>query len=473
MPYLDPPDTIVMEATLEARNLLARKKLGDIVYRHLGWALGRGGYDDDGSSSTAASQTITIGIQPVDGDTVTIGEEDLTARALVSNGTTEFLIGVDTDATAVNLANTIEANPILMDYFTAAAASSVVTVTSKVTGGIGNFIPLAASGPWATLGGSTFQGGTGESGGNPVKITPIVDNATEAFCLLEVLSNTFDVGDGFSLNGCTFFIDVNFAAGPTIPVTVQNIVDAINDSDDVRVKRMVLATVDTGNPNRFFVTTLITGQVSNAYPVVLIDLPFTTNFQIVTPMGGGLSSDLEDPAYPVPSGVGTTLLPFVLPDGAIEQPDETSVSFVVRCPEGMVGLNGYGEIGIYVEVLQSNFSPEVGQFLVLSFTLGSPVIVNVQSHNLNVDDPVTLTTTGSLPTGLSAGTTYYIQNPTADSFELSAVPAGPSIAASGIYSGDTTLNTGLSRQVLYAVGHFPLQSKNDRMLLTYRVVIHY
>ena len=35
----------------------------------------------------------------------------------------------------------------------------------------------------------------------------------------------------------------------------------------------------------------------------------------------------------------------------------------MRLPEGAVGLDSYGELAIWVEVLSSNFAPEVGRQL--------------------------------------------------------------------------------------------------------------
>lgn len=45
--FLDTPDTLIAQLTLEGRNLLARCKTGDVVYRVCGWQWGRGGYLDN------------------------------------------------------------------------------------------------------------------------------------------------------------------------------------------------------------------------------------------------------------------------------------------------------------------------------------------------------------------------------------------------------------------------------------------
>ena len=49
-----------------------------------------------------------------------------------------------------------------------------------------------------------------------------------------------------------------------------------------------------------------------------------------------------------------------------------------------------------------------------------------------------LTTTGALPTGLTAGVTYYVLNPSGLTFQLSTSPTGSPIATSGTQSGTHT-----------------------------------
>jgi len=358
MAYLDTPDTIILNLTLEGRNLLARCKFGnELIYRHLGWQLGRSGY--------------------------------------------------------VHL--------------------------------------------------------------NPVHVTPLDDFATESVGYIEVLDNTFDAGDAILLNGKSFGYNTHWTAGSSIPVTVENIIEAVLDSKDTRHYRLVNLDVDPGNPNRIRITTTVTGNVlagrtfpfaaaavntatdtitladhglvngvmvnidttatlpngitagtdyfiinattntfqlsttlnaptlvdiltqgtgthsvvpvGNLFPIdtaETIGFGSTTNF-FVTPMSLSLTTTLIDPAYPVPPTLGT----FILPDGRIETPTPSSVSFVMRVPDGPVGLNAYGEIGLWAEVLESIHPMEKG------------------------------------------------------------------------------------RKVLYAHGHFPIQAKTDRHLYTYRLVINF
>lgn len=58
------------------------------------------------------------------------------------------------------------------------------------------------------------------------------------------------------------------------------------------------------------------------------------------------------------------------------------------------------------------------------------------SHGLAVNDPIVFTTTGSLPTGISVNTVYYVRTvPTNNTFTISATSGGTPIFASGSQSG--------------------------------------
>lgn len=72
-------------------------------------------------------------------------------------------------------------------------------------------------------------------------------------------------------------------------------------------------------------------------------------------------------------------------------------------------------------------------------TIASPGVVTSAAHGLAANTPVLLTTTGALPTGLSAGTIYYVRNAATDTFELAATSGGASINTSGTQSGVHTL----------------------------------
>lgn len=65
----------------------------------------------------------------------------------------------------------------------------------------------------------------------------------------------------------------------------------------------------------------------------------------------------------------------------------------------------------------------------------SPAVVTFTSHPFQDNDPVKFSTTGSLPTGLTAGTVYFVNVVDADSFTVSATAGGTPIDTSSAGSG--------------------------------------
>lgn len=74
-------------------------------------------------------------------------------------------------------------------------------------------------------------------------------------------------------------------------------------------------------------------------------------------------------------------------------------------------------------------------------TIASPGVFTLNSHAFLTGDRVVFSTTGALPTGLSAGTTYYVISAglTTNAFEVSATSGGSAINTSGSQSGTHSL----------------------------------
>jgi hypothetical protein len=78
----------------------------------------------------------------------------------------------------------------------------------------------------------------------------------------------------------------------------------------------------------------------------------------------------------------------------------------------------------------------------VTITVATPGVVSWTAHGLAVDTAVVFTTTGALPTGLTAGTTYYVKTVlTADTFTVAATVGGAAIATSSTQSGTHTATT--------------------------------
>lgn len=76
----------------------------------------------------------------------------------------------------------------------------------------------------------------------------------------------------------------------------------------------------------------------------------------------------------------------------------------------------------------------------VTMTIATPGVITWTGHGFVANDPVRFTTTGALPTGLTANTTYFVVGAsiTANTFQVSATAGGAAIATSGTQSGTHT-----------------------------------
>ncbi|AVT83660.1 tail fiber protein [Rhodopseudomonas palustris] len=80
-------------------------------------------------------------------------------------------------------------------------------------------------------------------------------------------------------------------------------------------------------------------------------------------------------------------------------------------------------------------------FGTVTITIATPAVITANSHGLQVGDQIYFTTTGALPTGLSANTLYYIISAGfgANSFQVSTARGGAAVNTSGTQSGTHTM----------------------------------
>jgi hypothetical protein len=86
----------------------------------------------------------------------------------------------------------------------------------------------------------------------------------------------------------------------------------------------------------------------------------------------------------------------------------------------------------------------------ITVTIASPGVVTLNAHGFPANAPVVLATTGALPTGLAAATTYYVTSPTTNTFQLSATKGGSAINTSGTQSGVHTVKSVLAVSSWYS-----------------------
>lgn len=74
---------------------------------------------------------------------------------------------------------------------------------------------------------------------------------------------------------------------------------------------------------------------------------------------------------------------------------------------------------------------------VVTITIAAPGVITWANHGLVANTPVVFTTTGALPTGITAGTTYYVSATglTTNSFSISTTAGGATVTTTGTQSG--------------------------------------
>lgn len=79
-----------------------------------------------------------------------------------------------------------------------------------------------------------------------------------------------------------------------------------------------------------------------------------------------------------------------------------------------------------------------GSSSVVTLTIASPCVITWAAHGQADGTPISFATTGALPTGITAGTVYYVLAPTANTFNIAATVGGAAINTNGSQSGTHT-----------------------------------
>ncbi len=112
----------------------------------------------------------------------------------------------------------------------------------------------------------------------------------------------------------------------------------------------------------------------------------------------------------------------------------------ISAPSGYLMCDGSSVLRASYADLYDIICPSKGTFTV---TIATPGVVTLTSHGMQTGDRVELTTDGSLPTGLTAYTNYYVIYIDANSFNLATsyanAIASTAIDTSGTQSGTHTL----------------------------------
>lgn len=239
---------------------------------------------------------------------------------------------------------------------------------------------------------------------------------------------------------------------------VQAVEDAVND--------LGVDQLDTNSGNNGKVITTVAGVAAWADPdtipygttlpasptdgdlAVLVDSTTAPTYQWLFRYNGSSSNaDKWEAVGPVAAYVGVQ-------DESVEETTASSTytalgtagpSFVIPrqgfydVEEGFTGGGSSAFICMSYDVENTT----IGTFTV---TIASPAVFSRTAHGLVAGDIVSFTTTGALPTGLTANTPYFViaTGLTADNFQVSTTRGGAAVNTSGSQSGTHTLIKGLA-----------------------------
>lgn len=99
---------------------------------------------------------------------------------------------------------------------------------------------------------------------------------------------------------------------------------------------------------------------------------------------------------------------------------------------------GYTRFHTYGATLLAGSPAAYTASATVTITIATPGVVTSTSHGLSNGQQVVFTTTGALPTGLTAGTAYFVVNAATNTFQVSATSGGTAITTTGTQSGTHT-----------------------------------
>jgi|SRR5579863_8660760 len=212
------------------------------------------------SGNVLASVTFTIASGNLsNNDTLTINGTTFTAKTSAPSGAVQFLIGSYAVPTAVNLANIINAHPVVSLLFRATVTqgtseAGIITITELVPSGTAYTLSKSATN--GTLSSTTLQGAAG-----PV-------SASDVFT---ITASNLSASDTVTIGGIVFTAETSGAVGNQFNVgasalaTAQNLAAAINAYVSTAT---VVSAVATGTTTGIVtVTMLMPGLLGNMIPV--------------------------------------------------------------------------------------------------------------------------------------------------------------------------------------------------------------
>lgn len=141
--------------------------------------------------------------------------------------------------------------------------------------------------------------------------------------------------------------------------------------------------------------------------------------------------------YSLYAYTNTATLANVIKDiGAVLAGETNKANLSVGCDQTNTSISTAYDLAGWAE-----YDPAAHNAGTCTVSIASPCVVTLNGHGMAANEPVAFTTSGALPTGLAAGTTYYVLAVDANTFNVSATSGGAAINTSGSQSGTHTLWT--------------------------------
>ena len=174
---------------------------------------------------------------------------------------------------------------------------------------------------------------------------------------------------------------------------------------------------------------------------------------IVSGGSGYLTTAL--PTVTFPPGSGGVPLNFTPVTPTISAPVDTTATATANLSNTTAGPYVPGIVYLDGSVYVMTTGVAVPKVSTVTVTIASPAVVGWAAHGLAAGTQIIFSTTGALPTGITAGTIYYVITAglAAGAFEISTTLEGTPIVTSGTQSGvQTATATSQTPAVIYGSG---------------------
>lgn len=234
-------------------------------------------------------------------------------------------------------------------------------------------------------------------------------------------------------------------AAPSTPASGKDAIYA--DSSDLRLHDKNAAGVigttvvsDTGAANNFVTGITTAGAITKAQPN-FSNLSGQTTLAQLPSIGASTFLCNATTGASVPTACNTTTSRTTLGIA------NNNVKVATPAAKGdaiiLIGASTTAGSNVINDSLASFVSGDAGKLVSVTYqntitvTVASPAVLTWTSHGLAAGDVITLFSSGALPTGLTAGTPYYViaGGLTANAFELAVRPGGTAINTTGTQSG--------------------------------------